>query len=144
MLSVWKSGGRHSWSNPDFDTALKDAAEFLGDPTERIEMFKAAEKILVEDVPAVFVYHGKPKCSSSSHGWRRVHQAGQQRHHRHALAELHDHVDHAGRALHRQGRSRPRITSLHDHKGERAGGCIHRPVPYLPRSRSIIGASTCV
>jgi peptide/nickel transport system substrate-binding protein/oligopeptide transport system substrate-binding protein len=58
MLSVWLTGGRHSWSNPDYDTAVKDAAEFLGDPQERIEMFKAAEKILVEDVPAVFVYHG--------------------------------------------------------------------------------------
>jgi peptide/nickel transport system substrate-binding protein/oligopeptide transport system substrate-binding protein len=58
MLSVWLTGGRHSWSNPDYDAAVKDAAEFLGDPQERIEMFKAAEKILVEDVPAVFVYHG--------------------------------------------------------------------------------------
>jgi peptide/nickel transport system substrate-binding protein/oligopeptide transport system substrate-binding protein len=58
MLSVWLTGGRHSWSNPDYDTAVKDAAEFLGPTDERIEMFKAAEKILVEDVPAVFVYHG--------------------------------------------------------------------------------------
>ena len=58
MLSVWLSGGRHSWSNPDYDEAVRSAAEFLGDPAERIEMFKSAEKILVEDVPAVFVYHG--------------------------------------------------------------------------------------
>ena len=36
MLSVWKSGGRHSWSNADFDAKLKEAAEFLGDPAERI------------------------------------------------------------------------------------------------------------
>jgi peptide/nickel transport system substrate-binding protein/oligopeptide transport system substrate-binding protein len=58
MLSVWLSGGRHSWSNEAFDTAVRTAAEYLGDPEERIEMFKAAERILVEDVPAVFVYHG--------------------------------------------------------------------------------------
>lgn len=59
MLSVWRSGGRHSWSNPEFDKELKDASAFLGDPAERIKMFQAAEKILVEDVPAVFIYHGK-------------------------------------------------------------------------------------
>jgi len=58
MLSVWKSGGRHSWSNPEFDKELADASAYLGDPAERIKMFQAAEKILVEDVPAVFVYHG--------------------------------------------------------------------------------------
>jgi len=59
MLSVWRSGGRHSWVNPEFDKELKDASAFLGDPAERIKMFQAAEKILVEDVPAVFVYHGR-------------------------------------------------------------------------------------
>jgi peptide/nickel transport system substrate-binding protein/oligopeptide transport system substrate-binding protein len=58
MLSVWLSGGRHSWSNEEFDTAVLAAGEYLGDSQERIEMFQAAERILVEDVPAVFVYHG--------------------------------------------------------------------------------------
>ncbi len=58
MLSVWLSGGRHSWSNPDFDAGVRTAAEFLGDTEERIKMFQDAERILVEDVPAVFVYHG--------------------------------------------------------------------------------------
>jgi len=58
MLSVWKSGGRHSWSNPDFDKGLAEASAFLGDPAEREAMFQATERILVEDVPAVFVYHG--------------------------------------------------------------------------------------
>jgi peptide/nickel transport system substrate-binding protein/oligopeptide transport system substrate-binding protein len=58
MLSVWLSGGRHSWSNPDFDAKVKAAAEFLGAPEERIAMFQEAERVLVEDVPGVFVYHG--------------------------------------------------------------------------------------
>jgi ABC-type oligopeptide transport system substrate-binding subunit len=58
MLSVWKSGGRHSWSNPDFDAKLKEASEYLGDPAERTALFQEAERILVEDVPGVFVYHG--------------------------------------------------------------------------------------
>jgi len=59
MLGLWLSGGRHSWSNADYDEKVHAAAEFLGDPDERLNMFKDAEKILVEDVPAVFVYHGK-------------------------------------------------------------------------------------
>jgi ABC-type transport system substrate-binding protein len=58
MLSVWKSGGRHSWSNPEFDAKLKEASEYLGDPAERTALFQEAEKILVTDVPGVFVYHG--------------------------------------------------------------------------------------
>ncbi|MGC4105821.1 MAG: peptide ABC transporter substrate-binding protein [Thermomicrobiales bacterium] len=60
MLGVWLSGGRHSWSNADFDKAVKDATVFLGDSDERIAMFKAAEKILVEDVPAAFTFFIKP------------------------------------------------------------------------------------
>jgi peptide/nickel transport system substrate-binding protein/oligopeptide transport system substrate-binding protein len=60
MLSVWKSGGRHSWSNPDYDAKLKEASEYLGDPAERTKLFQEAERILVEDVPGVFVYHGTP------------------------------------------------------------------------------------
>jgi ABC-type transport system substrate-binding protein len=57
MLSVWKSGGRHSWVNEEFDAKLKEASEFLGDPAERTALFQEAERILVEDVPAVFIYH---------------------------------------------------------------------------------------
>jgi ABC-type transport system substrate-binding protein len=60
MLSVWKSGGRHSWSNAAFDEGLAEASAFLGDPEERLNMFKDVERILVEDVPGVFVYHGTP------------------------------------------------------------------------------------
>lgn len=60
MLSVWRSGGRHSWSNPEFDALLKDASEFLGDAAERTAMFQEAERILVSDVPGVFIYHGTP------------------------------------------------------------------------------------
>ena len=57
MLSVWLSGGRHSWSNPAYDDMVNAAAEFLGSTEERTAMFQDAERILVEDVPAVFVYH---------------------------------------------------------------------------------------
>jgi peptide/nickel transport system substrate-binding protein/oligopeptide transport system substrate-binding protein len=60
MLSVWLSGGRHSWTNEEFDQLVKDAASFTGDPAERTKMFQDAERILVEDVPAVFIFHGTP------------------------------------------------------------------------------------
>jgi peptide/nickel transport system substrate-binding protein/oligopeptide transport system substrate-binding protein len=60
MLGVWISGGRHSWSNADYDKLVKEAASFIGDPAERTKMFQDAERILVEDVPAVFVYHETP------------------------------------------------------------------------------------
>ena len=60
MLGVWLSGGRHSWSNEEFDKLVKDAASFTGDPEERTKMFQDAERILVEDVPGVFVYHETP------------------------------------------------------------------------------------
>jgi peptide/nickel transport system substrate-binding protein/oligopeptide transport system substrate-binding protein len=59
MLGVWKSGGRHPYNNPEFDKQLDAADSFLGDPAERLEMYKAVEKILVEDVPGVFIYHAK-------------------------------------------------------------------------------------
>ncbi|MGH2549052.1 MAG: peptide ABC transporter substrate-binding protein, partial [Thermomicrobiales bacterium] len=59
MLSIWQTGGRHPYSNPEFDKELNAAASFVGDPAERLEMFKAVEKILVEDSPAVFIYHAK-------------------------------------------------------------------------------------
>ncbi len=60
MLGVWLSGGRHSWTNEAFDTGVKEATVFLGDEAERIAMFQAAERILVEDVPAVFIHYRTP------------------------------------------------------------------------------------
>ena len=60
MLGVWLSGGRHSWSSEEFDTLVKEGASFTGDPEERIQMFQDAERILVEEVPGVFVYHETP------------------------------------------------------------------------------------
>ncbi|MDQ4099112.1 MAG: peptide ABC transporter substrate-binding protein, partial [Chloroflexota bacterium] len=60
MLGLWVSGGRHPWSNPEYDKLIADANVFLGDPAERIRMYQEAEKILVSDVPAVFVHYRTP------------------------------------------------------------------------------------
>src|SRR5207302_2517121 len=57
MLSVWLSGGRHNWNNPEFDNQVKKAAAFTGDTATRIKMFQDAEKLLVQDVGGVFIYH---------------------------------------------------------------------------------------
>ncbi len=60
MLGVWLAGGRHSWANDEFDEKVLAAASFLGPTEERLALFKEAERILVEDVPGVFIYHETP------------------------------------------------------------------------------------
>jgi peptide/nickel transport system substrate-binding protein/oligopeptide transport system substrate-binding protein len=57
MLGVWHSRGRHSWRNEDFDKLIDDAAVFVGDPEERFQMYRDAERILVEDVGGIFLDH---------------------------------------------------------------------------------------
>jgi ABC-type transport system substrate-binding protein len=56
MLSVWQTGGRHPWSNEEFDTLVDEASSSLASEEERLAMFKEAERILVSDVPAVWAY----------------------------------------------------------------------------------------
>jgi ABC-type transport system substrate-binding protein len=60
MLGVFVSGGRHTWANADYDALVREAGGFTGDPAERTKMFQDAERILVEDVGGVFVYHQTP------------------------------------------------------------------------------------
>ncbi|MCS6828824.1 MAG: ABC transporter substrate-binding protein, partial [Caldilinea sp.] len=60
MLGVFLSGGRHPWSNAEYDRLVKEASSFTGDPAERTRMFQEAEKILVEDAAFIFVYHQTP------------------------------------------------------------------------------------
>jgi ABC-type transport system substrate-binding protein len=57
MLGVWVSTGRHSWRNADFDTLVNDANVLVGDPETRDQMYRDAEKILVEDVGGIFLVH---------------------------------------------------------------------------------------
>lgn len=57
MLSVWLGGGRHNWNNEAFDKLVREAGAFTGDPAERIRMFQEAERLLVEDVGGIFIYH---------------------------------------------------------------------------------------
>lgn len=57
MLGVWKSTGRHSWRNEQFDQLVNDADVLVGDPEKRTQMYQEAEKILVDDVGGVFLVH---------------------------------------------------------------------------------------
>jgi ABC-type transport system substrate-binding protein len=56
-LGVWVSTGRHSWSNPKFDKLVADANVEVSDPAKRLQMYKDAEKVLVEDVGGAFIDH---------------------------------------------------------------------------------------
>jgi peptide/nickel transport system substrate-binding protein/oligopeptide transport system substrate-binding protein len=59
MLGIWLTGGRHTWSNPEFDQLVKDASSSL-DMANRSQEFKDAEKILVDDAGGIFIYHVTP------------------------------------------------------------------------------------
>jgi ABC-type transport system substrate-binding protein len=57
MLGVWVSTGRHSWRNEEFDRLVKEANALVGDPEARTQMYRDAERILVEDVGGIFLDH---------------------------------------------------------------------------------------
>ncbi len=57
MMGVWVSTGRHSWRNAEFDELVQTANSFVGDPEERFQMYRDAERILVEDVGGIFLNH---------------------------------------------------------------------------------------
>jgi ABC-type transport system substrate-binding protein len=60
MLGVWLSSGRHAWKNDQYDTLVKQATSFTGDPAQRSQMFMQAEKVLVDDVGGIFLIHRTP------------------------------------------------------------------------------------
>jgi ABC-type transport system substrate-binding protein len=57
MLGIFVSTGRHSWKNDAYDQLVKEASSLVGDDAKRTQMFKDAEKILVDDVGSVFLAH---------------------------------------------------------------------------------------
>lgn len=56
MLGLFRSGGRHSWINTDYDNLI-DTAKTETDPAARSQMYHDAERILVEDVGGIFLDH---------------------------------------------------------------------------------------
>lgn len=57
MLGIFVTGGRHSWTNAEFDALINEATPLTSDPAKRDQMFRDAEKILVDDVGGVFLVH---------------------------------------------------------------------------------------
>lgn len=68
LLSVWGGcetegadlsamPGRHTWYNQDYNKLLCDAGVIFGDEQQRNTLYRQAERMLVEDVALVPVYH---------------------------------------------------------------------------------------
>ena len=57
LLGLWRSNGRHNWNNTDFDALMAEAEAEVRDPSRRIFLYKEAERLLVEDVAGVFLWH---------------------------------------------------------------------------------------
>ncbi|MEZ4836587.1 MAG: peptide ABC transporter substrate-binding protein [Caldilineaceae bacterium] len=57
LLGIWVSTGRHSWRNEEFDRLIAEATPLVGDAELRDQMFRDAERILVDDVGGVFIDH---------------------------------------------------------------------------------------
>ena len=57
FMDVFVTGGRHAWSNPDYDELVKEADGIVGDEARRAELYQEAEEILIKDVGGVFIWH---------------------------------------------------------------------------------------
>ncbi len=68
LLSVWGScetgggmpdmPGRHTWYNKEYNELVCEGNSTMGDPDRRTELYKQAERILIEDVGMIAIYHG--------------------------------------------------------------------------------------
>jgi len=59
LLSLWMSNGRHGWRSDRFDQLVVQGGTIVGDPVRRRGVYQEAERLLVEDVGAVFLWHSK-------------------------------------------------------------------------------------
>jgi oligopeptide transport system substrate-binding protein len=61
LTRLWRSTGekgspRHSWRNPKFDELVSQAGREIDEP-QRLDLYRDAERILVEDVGGLFLTH---------------------------------------------------------------------------------------
>ena len=59
LLGIWLSTGRHAWYNQRFESVMATANHLIGDPVRRTALYEEAERIVVEDVAGVFLWHGQ-------------------------------------------------------------------------------------
>lgn len=57
LLGIWLSTGRHAWYNERFESIMSIANHLIGDPARRTALYREAERIVVEDVAGVFLWH---------------------------------------------------------------------------------------
>ena len=57
LLGLWRSNGRHNWNNAAFDALMTAADAEVRDPDHRMALYREAERLLVEDVAGVFLWH---------------------------------------------------------------------------------------
>ncbi len=57
LLGLWRSNGRHNWNNVTFDNLMKAASGEARDIGRRIDLYKKAERLLVEEVAGVFLWY---------------------------------------------------------------------------------------
>jgi len=57
FLDVFLSGGRHAWSNPEYDRLVREADSIVDDEPRRADLYQQAEEILIGDVGGVFLWH---------------------------------------------------------------------------------------
>ncbi|MBI4552650.1 MAG: peptide ABC transporter substrate-binding protein [Candidatus Latescibacteria bacterium] len=57
LMNLWLSSGRHAWRHDLFDRLVVQAGAVVGDPARRMALYHQAERILVEDVGGVFLWH---------------------------------------------------------------------------------------
>ncbi|MBN2395834.1 MAG: peptide ABC transporter substrate-binding protein [Candidatus Atribacteria bacterium] len=55
FMDLFLTGGRHAWSNPEFDRLVREA-DSSQNWEKRIENYREAESILAEESPAVFAF----------------------------------------------------------------------------------------
>ena len=59
LLSLWMSNGRHAWRSDRFDQLVVQGGTIVGDSDRRQAIYQEAERILVEEVGAVFLWHSQ-------------------------------------------------------------------------------------
>lgn len=57
LMNLWLSSGRHAWKNDRFDHLVAQAGTIVGDLSRRMAVYGEAERIMVEEVGGIFVWH---------------------------------------------------------------------------------------
>lgn len=73
FLNLWVTGGgnnRTGWSDPEYDRLIAEAAR-TGDNARRYELFRQAERILLEQAPVIpiYFYRSKSLVHPAVRGW---------------------------------------------------------------------------